>query len=97
MELHGKALPEGACAEDVRAFQLLYREHCEVSADPPDTPPPRGPLPTLTPPPPTPPSGYRGCDDQPAVHVGGDAVEDVLEVQPGAAQRQRARRSVSGG
>lgn len=54
MELHGKALPEGACAEDVRAFQLLYREHCEVSADPPDTPPPRGPLPTLTPPPPPP-------------------------------------------
>lgn len=33
LELHGKALPEGACAEDVRAFQLLYREHCEAIVD----------------------------------------------------------------
>ncbi|KAM9214408.1 LOW QUALITY PROTEIN: MHC class II regulatory factor RFX1 [Leptosomus discolor] len=29
----GKPLPEGACAEDVKAFQLLYREHCEAIVD----------------------------------------------------------------
>lgn len=30
LELQGKALPEGVGPGDVKAFQLLYREHCEV-------------------------------------------------------------------
>ncbi|KAM6188698.1 MHC class II regulatory factor RFX1 [Sarcoramphus papa] len=33
IDLQGKPLPEGACAEDVKAFQLLYREHCEAIVD----------------------------------------------------------------
>ncbi|XP_074786185.1 MHC class II regulatory factor RFX1 [Athene noctua] len=33
VDLQGKPLPEGACAEDVKAFQLLYREHCEAIVD----------------------------------------------------------------
>ena len=27
-------------------------------------------------------SGHTGCDGQPAVHPGGDTVEDLLEIQP---------------
>lgn len=34
IDLQGKPLPEGACAEDVKVFQLLYREHCEVGGVP---------------------------------------------------------------
>ena len=30
LDLQGKTLPEGIGPEDVKAFQLLYREHCEV-------------------------------------------------------------------
>ncbi|XP_077185932.1 MHC class II regulatory factor RFX1 isoform X4 [Paroedura picta] len=33
LDLQGKALPEGIGAEDVKAFQLLYREHCEAIVD----------------------------------------------------------------
>lgn len=28
--MQGKGLPEGTGAEDLRVFQQLYREHCEV-------------------------------------------------------------------
>nr|XP_056723010.1 MHC class II regulatory factor RFX1 isoform X1 [Euleptes europaea] len=33
LDLQGKTLPEGIGAEDVKAFQLLYREHCEAVVD----------------------------------------------------------------
>ncbi|XP_075773255.1 MHC class II regulatory factor RFX1 isoform X2 [Pelodiscus sinensis] len=33
LDLQGKALPDGIGAEDVKAFQLLYREHCEAIVD----------------------------------------------------------------
>ncbi|XP_040846641.1 MHC class II regulatory factor RFX1 [Ochotona curzoniae] len=33
LELQGKALPEGVGPGDVKAFQLLYREHCEAIVD----------------------------------------------------------------
>ncbi|XP_071656736.1 MHC class II regulatory factor RFX1 [Patagioenas fasciata] len=33
LELQGKPLPDGAGAEDLKAFQLLYREHCEAIVD----------------------------------------------------------------
>uniref|UniRef100_A0A8C5SI15 Regulatory factor X1 n=1 Tax=Laticauda laticaudata TaxID=8630 RepID=A0A8C5SI15_LATLA len=33
LDLQGKNLPEGVGAEDVKAFQLLYREHCEAIVD----------------------------------------------------------------
>ncbi|XP_063150426.1 MHC class II regulatory factor RFX1 isoform X2 [Candoia aspera] len=33
LDLQGKNLPEGIGAEDVKAFQLLYREHCEAIVD----------------------------------------------------------------
>ncbi|XP_060108649.1 MHC class II regulatory factor RFX1 [Heteronotia binoei] len=33
LDLQGKTLPEGIGAEDVKAFQLLYREHCEAIVD----------------------------------------------------------------
>ncbi|NXU98911.1 RFX1 factor, partial [Cettia cetti] len=32
IDMQGKGLPEGAGAEDLRIFQQLYREHCEVGA-----------------------------------------------------------------
>ncbi|XP_069460484.1 MHC class II regulatory factor RFX1 isoform X3 [Ambystoma mexicanum] len=33
IDLQGKALPIGLAAEDVKEFQLLYREHCEAIVD----------------------------------------------------------------
>ncbi|XP_038235153.1 MHC class II regulatory factor RFX1 isoform X5 [Dermochelys coriacea] len=33
IDLQGKPLPDGIGAEDVKAFQLLYREHCEAIVD----------------------------------------------------------------
>ncbi|XP_025059707.1 MHC class II regulatory factor RFX1 isoform X5 [Alligator sinensis] len=33
IDLQGKPLPEGVGAEDIKAFQLLYREHCEAIVD----------------------------------------------------------------
>ncbi|XP_072847619.1 MHC class II regulatory factor RFX1 isoform X3 [Pogona vitticeps] len=33
LDLQGKTLPEGIGPEDVKAFQLLYREHCEAIVD----------------------------------------------------------------
>uniref|UniRef100_A0A8B9QNN2 Regulatory factor X1 n=1 Tax=Apteryx owenii TaxID=8824 RepID=A0A8B9QNN2_APTOW len=33
LDLQGKALPEAVSAEDVKAFQVLYREHCEAIVD----------------------------------------------------------------
>ncbi|XP_039185639.1 MHC class II regulatory factor RFX1 isoform X6 [Crotalus tigris] len=33
LDLQGKNLPEGVGADDVKAFQLLYREHCEAIVD----------------------------------------------------------------
>ncbi|XP_062035504.1 MHC class II regulatory factor RFX1 isoform X2 [Lepus europaeus] len=33
LELQGKALPEGVGPGDIKAFQLLYREHCEAIVD----------------------------------------------------------------
>ncbi|XP_069086553.1 MHC class II regulatory factor RFX1 isoform X2 [Pleurodeles waltl] len=33
IDLQGKALPVGLGAEDVKEFQLLYREHCEAIVD----------------------------------------------------------------
>lgn len=30
LDLQGKVLPEGVGPGDVKAFQVLYREHCEV-------------------------------------------------------------------
>ncbi|XP_054859438.1 MHC class II regulatory factor RFX1 [Eublepharis macularius] len=33
LDLQGKSLPEGVGPEDVKAFQLLYREHCEAIVD----------------------------------------------------------------
>ncbi|XP_062827559.1 MHC class II regulatory factor RFX1 isoform X9 [Anolis carolinensis] len=33
IDLQGKTLPEGIVPEDVKAFQLLYREHCEAIVD----------------------------------------------------------------
>ncbi|KAM8793891.1 MHC class II regulatory factor RFX1 [Eudromia elegans] len=33
LEPQGKALPEGVSAEDLKAFQVLYREHCEAIVD----------------------------------------------------------------
>ncbi|NWI21125.1 RFX1 factor, partial [Crypturellus soui] len=33
LEPHGKALPDGVSAEDLKAFQVLYREHCEAIVD----------------------------------------------------------------
>ncbi|XP_010224363.1 PREDICTED: MHC class II regulatory factor RFX1, partial [Tinamus guttatus] len=33
LELQGKALPDGVSAEDLKAFQVLYREHCEAIVD----------------------------------------------------------------
>lgn len=30
LDLQGKVLPEGIGPGDVKAFQVLYREHCEV-------------------------------------------------------------------
>ncbi|XP_048345635.1 MHC class II regulatory factor RFX1 [Sphaerodactylus townsendi] len=33
LDLQGKPLPEGIGVEDVKAFQLLYREHCEAIVD----------------------------------------------------------------
>nr|XP_033779848.1 MHC class II regulatory factor RFX1 isoform X2 [Geotrypetes seraphini] len=33
IDLQGKALPDGLCAEEVKVFQMLYREHCEAIVD----------------------------------------------------------------
>uniref|UniRef100_F7ENM7 Regulatory factor X1 n=1 Tax=Ornithorhynchus anatinus TaxID=9258 RepID=F7ENM7_ORNAN len=33
LDLQGKVLPEGIGMEDVKAFQVLYREHCEAIVD----------------------------------------------------------------
>ncbi|XP_029441571.1 LOW QUALITY PROTEIN: MHC class II regulatory factor RFX1 [Rhinatrema bivittatum] len=33
IDLQGKVLPDGLCAEEVKAFQVLYREHCEAIVD----------------------------------------------------------------
>ncbi|XP_043913024.1 MHC class II regulatory factor RFX1 [Protopterus annectens] len=33
IDLQGKSLPDGVSAEYLRAFQLLYREHCEAIVD----------------------------------------------------------------
>ncbi|XP_067416696.1 MHC class II regulatory factor RFX1 isoform X2 [Emydura macquarii macquarii] len=33
IDLQGKPLPDGIGAEDVKAFQVLYREHCEAIVD----------------------------------------------------------------
>ncbi|XP_062454326.1 MHC class II regulatory factor RFX1 [Rhea pennata] len=33
LDPQGKPLPEGASAEDLKAFQALYREHCEAIVD----------------------------------------------------------------
>lgn len=30
LDLQGKVLPEGVGPGDIKAFQVLYREHCEV-------------------------------------------------------------------
>lgn len=30
LDLQGKVLPEGIGPGDIKAFQVLYREHCEV-------------------------------------------------------------------
>lgn len=30
LDLQGKVLPEGVELGDIKAFQVLYREHCEV-------------------------------------------------------------------
>lgn len=30
LDLQGKVLPEGVEPGDIKAFQVLYREHCEV-------------------------------------------------------------------
>lgn len=30
LDLQGKVLPEGVSPGDIKAFQVLYREHCEV-------------------------------------------------------------------
>lgn len=31
IDLQGKSLPEGIELEHIKSFQLLYREHCEVT------------------------------------------------------------------
>ncbi|XP_072458227.1 MHC class II regulatory factor RFX1 isoform X4 [Notamacropus eugenii] len=33
LDLQGKVLPEGIGPEDIKAFQVLYREHCEAIVD----------------------------------------------------------------
>ncbi|XP_030052764.1 MHC class II regulatory factor RFX1 isoform X2 [Microcaecilia unicolor] len=33
IDLQGKPLPDGLCAEEVKVFQVLYREHCEAIVD----------------------------------------------------------------
>ncbi|NXD32067.1 RFX1 factor, partial [Spelaeornis formosus] len=40
IDMQGKGLPEGVGAEDLRIFQQLYREHCEVQPLPGAEPPP---------------------------------------------------------
>lgn len=53
INVQGKGLPEGAGPEDLRVFQQLYREHCEVGTPPdPKTAPcphPGAPLTALCP------------------------------------------------
>ncbi|NXX31723.1 RFX1 factor, partial [Nicator chloris] len=54
IDVQGKGLPEGTGAEDLRMFQQLYREHCEVGTplDPKTSPSPHPgtPLTSLCPP-----------------------------------------------
>lgn len=80
IDVQGKGLPEGAGAEDLRVFQQLYREHCEVGTPlgPKTSPSPNAGIP-LTPL--CPPKGHRGCDDQPPVLPGGDTLEKLLALQ----------------
>ncbi|VTJ92133.1 Hypothetical predicted protein [Marmota monax] len=33
LDLQGKVLPEGVGPGDIKAFQVLYREHCEAIVD----------------------------------------------------------------
>lgn len=86
VDVHERALPDGVLLEHLRAFQTLYREHCEARARAKHRRPTAFsderrwkrvcelvPL-TL-------PTGHFGRDGQPAVPPGGDALEILLEVQ----------------
>lgn len=84
IEAQDRSLPDGILLEHLKAFQALYREHCEVGA-------PmslwsnsqerhtcqgferRADLTLLT--------GHSRCYGQPSVHSCGDTLEIVLEVQ----------------
>lgn len=86
MDLHERALPDGVLLEHLRAFQTLYREHCEARARTKCRRPViligvhvgRGLQISLR----LPVTGRFGRDDQPPVPSSGDAVEILLEVQP---------------
>lgn len=108
IDLQGKSLPEGIELEHIKSFQLLYREHCEVTErtpvswlppiqylwDVPSHPAVRALMYAMFPTCVL--SGHTGRYGQPAVHSGRDTVEDILEVQPESGWRCHAG-CVSGG
>lgn len=95
LDLQGKVLPEGIGPGDIKAFQVLYREHCEVGHLGSGQGRGRAALPLSPLEHPASPTGHRRCHGEPAVHPGGDAVENLLEVQPEPAQRGTAAGCVS--
>lgn len=109
VDLQGRALPEGIELEHLKSFQLLYREHCEVSLLSPSLFETRDWLSASQ-------wisvkklnlfsswfllmlcfsSGHSGCYGQPSVSFGGDPLENVLEVQWKSGRRLRNTSCVS--